>query len=112
MKRSALAMVLLFGIAAIGLNDSDALGQVKKTDAKDTKKVETKDTKSDKKDGIGGIEIFKGKNGFRYRILDAEGKTVAMPLPQMAWDTKEDVMKALDALKETLNKGKTTESKD
>lgn len=75
---------------------------------KDTKKIEDK-----KKDtAAGGIEIYKGKNGFRYRIVDSEGKTVAMPIPNKAWETRAEVIKALDALKETLNNSKPVDVKE
>lgn len=62
--------------------------------------------------GTGSIEIYKGKSGYRYRIKDADGKTIAMPLPQMHWDKKEDCLKAIEQLRNTLDKAKPTEVKD
>jgi uncharacterized protein YegP (UPF0339 family) len=62
--------------------------------------------------GPGSIEVYKGKTGYRYRIKDADGKTIAMPLPQMHWEKKEDCLKAIEQLKNTLNKAKPTEVKD
>ena len=53
---------------------------------------------------VGDVEIFKGKSGFRWRVVDSDGKTIAMPPASTAWDKKEDVIKALDELKQTLNK--------
>lgn len=107
MRRLLLASALIIGMFALIQADTSALGQAKKEPPKDTKKVETKEEPK-----VGGIEIYKGKSGFRYRILDANGKTVAMPLPQMSWETKEEVAKALEALKETLNKATPKESKE
>ena len=52
----------------------------------------------------GTVEIYKNKEGeYRYRVKNAEGKTVAMPLPQMSWESKADVLKALAELKSILN---------
>lgn len=61
---------------------------------------------------LGEVEIFKGKAGFRWRVVDTDGKTIAMPPASKAWETKEEVGKALDELKETLNKVKPKEVKE
>ena len=49
---------------------------------------------------------------WRYSIKNAEGKTIAMPLPQLHWETKEECLKAIEELKMILNKGKTTDFKE
>jgi uncharacterized protein YegP (UPF0339 family) len=55
------------------------------------------------KKATGTIEITKTKDGeFRYRVKNLEGKTIAMPLPQMSWEKKADVLKALNELKTIL----------
>jgi hypothetical protein len=43
-----------------------------------------------------GVEIFKGKEGMRWRVVGADGKTIAMPSPNTHWETKEEVLKAID----------------
>lgn len=108
MFRAVLTVSMIFGVAMLCEVGADAQTKTKDKDTA-TKKVEEK-----KKDAAaaGGIEIYKGKNGFRYRIVDADGKTVAMPIPNAAWDTKEGVLKAIDALKETLSKAKPVEVKE
>ena len=60
------------------------------------------------------IEIKKNveKGTWRYSIKNAEGKTIAMPLPQLHWETKEECLKAVEELKMILNKGKTTDFKE
>ena len=89
MKR-ALATALIVGL--IGFAGSDTLdAQAKKT--------------------YGAVEISKGKEGMRWRVVGSEGKTIAMPLPNTHWDTKEEVLKAIDELKEVL-KAKPIEVKD
>ncbi|MCE9533980.1 MAG: hypothetical protein K8T89_23090 [Planctomycetes bacterium] len=100
MRRALLSLALMTGM--LGFTTMGVEAQQKK----DTPKTEKKEEKA------GGIEIYKGKNGFRYRIIDAEGKTVAMPLANKAWETKEEVLKALDELKATLNKAKPVDAKD
>ena len=59
----------------------------------------------------GEIEIHKTDKGkWRYKVLGADGKTIAMPLPQMHWDTKEECLKAIADLKSILNTAKPTET--
>jgi len=54
------------------------------------------------------VEVYKAKDGFRFRIKDADDKTVAMPTK--GYETKEEVLKLLDQIKVTLNKVKPTEA--
>src|SRR5262249_28950039 len=92
----ALVVVGWFALATVGLDAGDKKGKDKgaKDGTKATGKLEP-----------GSIEIYKTKGGeYRYRIKNAEGKTIAMPLPQMHWEKKEEVMHALDELRLTLNK--------
>jgi uncharacterized protein YegP (UPF0339 family) len=79
--------------------------------AQDTKKA-AQDKKKADKGKVGTVEIYKGKNGFRYRVKNADGKTIAMPLPQAAWETKKECEEAIDDLKETLTKGKVVDVKE
>ena len=109
MIRIVLALSMVVGLALMTSVGVEA--QVKgKVDPKDTKKVDAKESK--KEAGVGGIEIYKGKNGFRYRVVDAEGKTIVMPIPNKSWETREEVLKALEGLKETLNKAKPVDVKE
>jgi hypothetical protein len=96
MKRLLLALALLAGVTLASTKIVDA--QVKKDPKKDA--------------AVGAIEIYKTKAGMRYRIVDAEGRTIAMPPPAKHWDTREDVVKALDELKQTLNKAKPMDVKE
>jgi hypothetical protein len=63
-------------------------------------------------DKVGTIEIYKGKNGFRYRVKNGDGKTVAMPLPQAAWETRQECLKAIEELQAILEKGKIVDAKN
>jgi len=109
MKRTCFALTAMLGIFALCSVDVEAYAQKKD----DVKKVDPKDIKKEPaKEGPGSIEVYKGKNGFRYRILDAEGKTVAMPLPNASWETPAATIKAIEDLKATLNKAKPVEVKE
>ena len=100
------AMAVLAGGSTVAQDTKPKKTDDKKTDKKDDKKADDKkkdDKKADKKEAPGSVEITKAKGGgFRYRIKGPDGKVVAMPLPQASWETKEDVIKALDDLKEIL----------
>ena len=86
--------------------------ETKKADPK--KKVDEKvDEKVDSKAEVGPIEIKKNveKGTWRYTVKNAEGKTIALPLSRLNWESKEECLKAVEELKMILNKGKITELK-
>jgi uncharacterized protein YegP (UPF0339 family) len=58
----------------------------------------------------GTIEVYKAKDGYRFRIKDLDGKTVAMPTK--GYDEKDDCLHALEFIKTTLNNAKPTEVKN
>ena len=62
-----------------------------KTKAKDKKEV-----------AVGTVEIFKGKDGYRFRIKNVDGKTIGMS--QRGHDSKDEVVKDLDEIKATFGK--------
>ena len=83
----------------------------KKDDKKDPKKDDKKDDKKDpKKDEPGSIEVYQGKDGWRYRVLGPDGKIIAIGIQGFA--KKEDCLAVVDVLKTTLEKAKVTEIKD
>jgi uncharacterized protein YegP (UPF0339 family) len=87
--------VLAVAVTSLTVANVDGQGKTKKT-------VEPAVT--------GEVEIYKNKEGkYRYKILGADGKTIAMPLPQLHWDTKAECLKAIDDLKSILNTAKPTE---
>jgi hypothetical protein len=63
----------------------------------------TKDAKA------GTVEVWEAKDGYRFKVLDADGKTVAMSAK--AYDKADDAKKALEYVKHTLNTVKVTEVK-
>jgi hypothetical protein len=76
----------------------------------------TKKTAPAEPAATGEIEYYKiadGKNAgkYRFKILNAEGKTIAMPFAQLHWDTKDEVLKAISDLKSILNTAKPAEVK-
>jgi uncharacterized protein YegP (UPF0339 family) len=72
---------------------------------------EKKGAKAEKAAKAGTIEIYEAKDGgFRYRIKDVDDHVIAMPA--RSFDKKEDVYKALDVIKATLNTVKPTEVKE
>ena len=112
------ALAMLAGGTMTNAQDTKKAEQKKDDKKKDDKK--TDDKKDDKKketakekDAVpGGIEIYKGKNGFRWRIVNKEGKTIAMPTANLAWETKDDCLKAFDDVKTIINKAKPADAKD
>jgi hypothetical protein len=50
----------------------------------------------------GKVEIVQNKLGFRFRVVNAEDKTIAMPPPAKHWEKKEEVLAAIDELKGIL----------
>ena len=74
----------------------------------------TKKTAPAESTATGEIEFYKiteGKNEgkYRFKILGADGKTIAMPLPQHHWDSKDECLKAIADLKSILNTAKPVE---
>src|SRR4051812_8619796 len=95
----------ILGVAVLGMALStlsiDAGGGAKK----ETKKKEAA--------SVGTIEGYKNPKGlYRYCVKDDEGKTIAMPLPNMHWENKEDCLKAIDELREILAKVKPADVKE
>lgn len=76
---------------------------------KDTKPKTSTNAGSSKKQGLGTIEVYQAKDGYRFRIKDTDGKTIAMPTRGL--DSKEDVLNLLTMIKETLATVKPTEVK-
>ena len=118
MRKFIALAALTVGIGSLALTEVPfAEAQVKKEVKKavDAKKVETKKEDAKKEDakedmGIGTIEIYKAKDGYRFRIKDADGKVAAMPVKGV--ETADEVKKDLEAIKATLNKVKPTMIKD
>jgi uncharacterized protein YegP (UPF0339 family) len=98
------AGMLFTAIAAVmyaGGFTAIAPAQVKDKDKLDKK--DKKDTKT-KPDEVGVTEVFKAKDGWRYRVKDAEGKSIA--IGTVYYETKEEALKIVDLVKTTLTKGK------
>jgi uncharacterized protein YegP (UPF0339 family) len=78
--------------------------------------VKDKEKDKDKKDvkpaveESGSTEVYMGKDGWRFRIKNPEGKTLAVGV--IAFDKKEDCLKAVDVVKTAMSKGKVIEIKD
>jgi uncharacterized protein YegP (UPF0339 family) len=106
--RKAIGLIVL----AVGLGVVANPGLLP-VDAQEKTKAKTKDepkAKDKRAHATGTIEIYEAKDGYRYRVKDAEGKTIAMP--PRGHENKQDVLKTLDEIKEILNKVKPTEVKD
>lgn len=100
--RSFALFVAITGIITVtGLSVAPA--QVKDKDKKDDK------TKVEAKAEVGTTEVYMAKDGWRFRIKSAAGKTLA--IGTVGFEKKEDAMKALDVIKATLTNGKVVEEK-
>jgi uncharacterized protein YegP (UPF0339 family) len=86
--------------------------QDKKTDTKkgDTKKTDAK--KDDpKKAEVGAIEVYQAKDGWRFRITTADGKSLAIGV--QGYEKKDDCLAAVELLKTAMATAKLKEpSKD
>ena len=101
----------ILGLAATGMLvcalSIDAGGGAKTKDTKDTKPA-AKATAA----ATGSIDVYKNKDGkYRFAIKNADGKTIAMPLPAFHTETKEECLAAIEALKQIINSSKPTEVK-
>jgi uncharacterized protein YegP (UPF0339 family) len=75
----------------------------KKDDKKDDKKVE-------KAAEPGTIEVYQAKDGWRFRVKDADGKSIA--IGTVGYEKKEEAIKQIEILKATMSKAKVTEIKE
>jgi uncharacterized protein YegP (UPF0339 family) len=70
---------------------------------------ETKKKKATK-DDIGTTEVYKAKDGWRFKIMNSAGKSVA--IGTVGFDTPEEAENMIEYVKNTLAKGKVNVSKD
>ncbi|MBN9119152.1 MAG: DUF1508 domain-containing protein [Planctomycetes bacterium] len=91
---------------------SAVVARQKEKDKKDTKKddKDKKDAKAPKADESGAIEVYQAKDGWRFRVVGGDGKSVAIGVQGYA--KKEDCLAAIEVLKTALAKAKATEPKD
>ncbi|HKB02531.1 MAG TPA: hypothetical protein VKD90_09950 [Gemmataceae bacterium] len=99
MRRMFGLVALVVTLAVVGASVVAPIGAQEKAKAKAKKEA-----------AVGSVEIYKAKDGFRFRIKDPEGKVIAMP--PRARENQEDVAKDLEDIKATLNKAKPTAVKD
>ena len=115
MTRTVRSLALMAALAVMAVATGSVAQDKKKDDKKpaDTKKDDKKpEAKKDEKKES-GIHIYKNDNGkWRYRIVNADGKTIVMPVPLASWETKAECEKAIADLKALLNSAKPTEVKD
>lgn len=105
MTQLARSLVLAGGMFALVVAGGSAVAPAQ--DKKDVKK----DAKAEKDIKAGTVEVYKDKGGdFRFRVKDADGKVIA--IPPKGYNSKEECVKALDAIRHTLNTAKVAEVKD
>lgn len=104
LRRTLALMVALGGLAGTALTVNTVSAQTK---PKDDKKPAAK---ADDKKAAGKVEIYEGKKGWRYRVVNGEDKTIAMATK--SYEKKEDVLKELDTIKTILNTSKPVEVKE
>jgi uncharacterized protein YegP (UPF0339 family) len=105
MNKLLRALVLFAAIAglmtAAGVTVAPAQVKDKDKDKKDAKAV-TEET--------GNTEVYMAKDGWRFRIRNPEGKSIA--IGTISFDKKEDCLKAVEVVKTAMLKGKVIEIKD
>lgn len=99
----SLALMLAFtGLSA---------GAVTLAHAQEPKKPKaTKPADADDKAGKGSVEVYEGKSGWRYRVKNSDGKTIAMATK--GYESKDAVLKELDNVKTILNNSTPKEVKE
>ena len=111
MSKLVRSLFLMTALAALSVGTVSIAQEKGKTpQTKVAKKGDTKEAEAAK---VGSVEYYKNEKGkWRYVIKDENDKTVAMPLPQVNYESKEDCLKAIEAIKKTLNEAKPTERKE
>ena len=89
-------------VVSAGLSDAPARQKEKDKD----KKVEDKKAAEE----VGTIEVYQAKDGWRFRVKTAEGKSVAVGT--VGYETKAECLKVVDFVKTTMAKAKVTEIKE
>lgn len=106
----SLALFAAIG-ALVASASSPAPAQQKEKDKKEVKKDDKKDDKKDvkkeEKRDDSKIEVYQGKDGWRFRVVGPDGKSVAIGVQGYA--KKEDCLAAVDVVKATLGKAKVVE---
>jgi uncharacterized protein YegP (UPF0339 family) len=80
-----------------------ALGALVSAGSMTTSSPAQEKTTAIQKDKIGTIEVYKAKDGWRFRVKNNEGKSVA--IGTVGYDTKEEAVKIVDFVKNTFAKG-------
>jgi hypothetical protein len=101
MTKFARPLVLAFALAALAGGAMTAQDKKGTTTAPQAKKDEKKEVK-------GKVEYYEAKDGWRIRVLNAEGKAIVISTKGVA--TKEDVLKQIEDVKAILT-NKPTEGK-
>lgn len=94
----SLALLAATGMMVATVSPEAPAQQKKKDEKKDTKKEEP-----------GKIEVYEAKDGWRFRVVNEEGKSVA--IGTVGFEKKEDVLKVVEFVKTTFAKAKVTEVK-
>jgi uncharacterized protein YegP (UPF0339 family) len=98
--RAAVLFAAITGLmTAAGVTVAPA--QVKDKDKKDLKPAVEES---------GSTEVYKAKDGWRFRIKNPEGKSIA--IGTISFDKKEDCLKAVEVVKTVMLKGKVIEIND
>lgn len=106
MRKLLCSLALLAAVGALVVAAAPAPAQQK--DKKETKKDDKrKDDKKDLKKDASKVEVYQGKDGWRFRVVGPDGKTVAIGVQGFA--KKDDCLAAVEALKAALEKAKVTE---
>jgi hypothetical protein len=92
------AVVLVAALGAVM-----AAGNLTTAPAQEKKKKGTKDE-------VGTTEVYKAKDGWRFKIMNTAGKSVA--IGTVGFDTPDEAESMVEYVKNTLAKGKVTVTKD
>ncbi len=80
-------------VASVGLAEAPAL-----------QKEKDKDKKAAEEQPVGTVVVYQAKDGWRFSVKNAEGKSVA--IGTVGFDKKEDCLKVVEFVKATMAKAK------
>jgi uncharacterized protein YegP (UPF0339 family) len=101
--RKFLCSLVLFAAIGVMVASVSSPAPAQQKDKKDVKKDDKKDVKKDES----RIEVYQAKDGWRFRVLGPDGKSVAIGVQGYA--KKDECVAAVESLKAVLGKAKVTE---
>jgi hypothetical protein len=105
MRKLLCSLALFAAVGALVASSAPAPAQPK--DKKDVKKKDDKKGAKEEKKDQSRVDVYQGRDGWRFRVVGPDGKTVAIGVQGFA--KKDDCLAAVETLKAVLGKAKVGE---